>query len=73
MKKRLSSSPYPPPINQQLTRREDPGGNGESELSAQLQIKAWAWVSQQTQPLALKTQTILSKEEQKRCLEQHLK
>lgn len=58
MKKRLSSSPYYPPrhpINQQLTRREDPGGNGESELSVHLQIQAQAQVSQQTQTLALKT------------------
>lgn len=30
--------PPPTPINQQLTKREDPRGNGKSELSAQLQI-----------------------------------
>lgn len=56
MKKRLSSSPIltptsPHPINQQLTRREDPGGNGE--VSCQCKIKTQAQVSQQTQTLAL--------------------
>lgn len=54
MKKRLLLpyiNPHPHPINQQLTRREDPGGNGE--VSCQCKIKTQAQVSQQTQTLAL--------------------